>query len=157
MILQTVNQLMMKIAITKLSPLPWHYSSPKDKQIFMSGMYMAHRKCYITPEGRYHNWWALIQFMKKSQNQQKDSWLMNLKYILDQSKQSIYAKNNKQPTVTLITTFLKSKGRENNYVRFGYLPQTICYHIGGEVSGSICADMINMNKQFRNPRWYDQK
>ena len=49
----------------------------------------------------------------------------NLKDILDQAKQSIEAKKSKHPTRKLSTTFNKTVGEANLYVRFGYYPQTI--------------------------------
>ena len=83
-------------------------------------------------------------------NQQRKSWMMNLKYILDKSKQYIDVKKYENPTGTLDTTFLKPVVGVNPFVRFGYDPQTICNHTQGQVSGSMNADPINTNKQFIN-------
>ena len=41
----------------------------------------------------------------------------DLKYILDQEKQSIDANNSEHPTSTLATIFHKPAGEENPYVR----------------------------------------
>ena len=46
-------------------------------------------------------------------NQQSKSWLANLKYILDKSKQLIYVNKCEHPTGTLATTFLKPAGKQN--------------------------------------------
>ena len=53
----------------------------------------------------------------------KKALTKNLKYILDQSKQSIKDNKSKHPTGTLYTTFHKPAGEANPYVRFGYGPQ----------------------------------
>ena len=41
-------------------------------------------------------------------------------------------------------TFHKPEGEANTYVRFGYIPLTICNHTRGQISGSINADQIHM-------------
>ena len=79
-------------------------------------------------------------------NKQRKVWTNFLKYILDQAKKSIEEKNSEHPTGTLTTTFYKSAGEENSYVRFGYVPHIIFYHIRGQVSGSMNTDTINANK-----------
>ena len=40
-------------------------------------------------------------------NQQRKSWTMKLKFILDKTKQSIGVNKYEQPTGTITTTFLK--------------------------------------------------
>ena len=45
---------------------------------------------------------------------------------------------------TLATTFHKPAGEENLFVRFQYVPQKICNHIQGKISGSINADLVNV-------------
>ena len=49
--------------------------------------------------------------------------------------------NHKNGTLTMI--FLNPIGEENLCVQFGYIPQKICYHNQGQVSGSINSDSIN--------------
>ena len=75
---------------------------------------------------------------------------MNLKYILDQSKQLIHTNNSVHPTGTPATTFLEPAGETNLYVQFVYVPQTIFNHTRGQVIGSMNADLINANKQVNN-------
>ena len=66
----------------------------------------------------YHTWGKLSVSMisdpvgAKSQvnNQQSKHWLLNLKYVLYQSKQLIYVNTNEHPTSTLAMTFLKPEG-----------------------------------------------
>ena len=41
-------------------------------------------------------------------------------------------------------TFQKPAGGENPYVRFGYIPPTICYHTRVQVSLSMNDNSINM-------------
>ena len=47
-------------------------------------------------------------------------------------------------TGTLAMTFHKSAVEANPYVRFGYAPLKIFNHTGGNVSGSMNVDPINM-------------
>ena len=47
------------------------------------------------------------------------------KEILYQENKSIEANKYEQPTGPLSMTFQKTAGKENPYVRFGYVPQTI--------------------------------
>ena len=54
-------------------------------------------------------------------------------------------------------TFLKSAGEENPYIKFEYGPQTILYHTQFQVSLSMNAYPININKQVNNYKWHDQK
>ena len=65
-------------------------------------------------------------------------------------------KNDEHPTGTLATTFPKSAGEENVYVRFVYIPQTILHHTRGQVSVSMNIDPINAKKQVNNQQWFDQ-
>ena len=58
---------------------------------------------------------------------------MNLKDILDQSKQSIDMNNDENSTITLDITELRPEGKLNTYVLFRYGPQTILYHRQGQV------------------------
>ena len=58
--------------------------------------------------------------------------------------------NYEHPTGTLTMNFLKPEGEANTYIRFGYGPQRIFYHNLGQVSVSISADIVNMNKQVNN-------
>ena len=58
---------------------------------------------------------------------------------------------NKQPTGTHAINLLKPVGEANKYVRFGYIPHTIFYHIQGKVSG-----FINANKQVNNKKLFHQ-
>ena len=83
--------------------------------------------------------------MKNAQvrNQQRKSWAIKLKEILDQSKQLIKVKNNKNPTSTLSMTFLIPEGGSNIYVQFLYIPQTISNHTQGQVLGSMISDIVN--------------
>ena len=72
--------------------------------------------------------------------------------ILDQENQSIDAKKSEHPDGNLTTTFHKSAGEANPYVWFEYGPHKICNHTWGKVSGSMDADLINVNKQVNNKR-----
>ena len=74
---------------------------------------------------------------------------------LDQSKQSIEANNSEHPTGTLAMTFHRTVGETNMYVWFGYIPQTICNNTQGQVSGSMNADQINVNKHVKSQRRKD--
>ena len=60
--------------------------------------------------------------------------------------QSIEDNKSEHPIVTLAETFDKPAGEENMYVRFGYSPQTIFLHTGGQVSVSMKSDSIHANK-----------
>ena len=72
-------------------------------------------------------------------NQQREYWEMNLKYILDKSKQQIDVNKYKQPNSTISTTFLNTPGEENSYFWFVYVPQKIFHQTQVQVSGSIKA------------------
>ena len=56
--------------------------------------------------------------MHTSQQSTKEVLKNNLKYILDQSKQSIDENKYEHPTWTLTTNFRKPDGEANLYVRF---------------------------------------
>ena len=77
---------------------------------------------------------------------------MNLKEILDQSKQLIDANKYEHPTVTLATTFLKSAREANPYVNFGYVPHNIFYHTWVQVSVPMNDDQINAKIQVNNQK-----
>ena len=53
-------------------------------------------------------------------------------------------------TVTLVVTFLKTMGRENMFIWFGYNPYTIFYHNQGKVSGSMNPYPINAKTRVKN-------
>ena len=53
MIFKTVNELMMKIAVTKLEPSPQPYLTLQWIQIRMSSLDMAHRQFSVTPNYKY--------------------------------------------------------------------------------------------------------
>ena len=52
-------------------------------------------------------------------NQHIKYWAMDLKDILDKSKQLVYVNKYEKLTDTLDTTFLNPVGGENMYVQFG--------------------------------------
>ena len=60
--------------------------------------------------------------------QQSKYCAMNLNYILEQPKQSIYVNSQLHPTGTLATTLIKPAGEENPYVQFVYGTLTILNH-----------------------------
>ena len=63
------------------------------------------------------------------------------KFIADIQSVDYYKCNH--TTCTLATTFLKPMMESNIYVWFGYVLETILYHIQGQVSGSMNSDTIN--------------
>ena len=90
---------------------------------------------------------------KHVKNQQSNSWKMNLKEILNLSKQSIDINKKLQPIVNLVTTYLKPVGEANAYIIFVYGPQKICNHTQEQVLESINSHPINTNKQVNN-KWH---
>ena len=56
-------------------------------------------------------------------------------------------------TIKLATTFFKPAGWEILYVRFGYVPYTICYNTQGKVSVSMNSDPINFKLLQHNSLW----
>ena len=59
-----------------------------EKQIFIPVLDTVWKQFSITHEEKYQDQWMLIQLMQNTQikNQQRKSWVMNLKDILDKSK-----------------------------------------------------------------------
>ena len=78
----------------------------------MSSLDTSHRQFANTPEDKFQDQWALIQWMKYTQvnNQQNKAWTNNLKDIFDQSKQYIDANKSEQPNGTISKTFHKPVG-----------------------------------------------
>ena len=54
------------------------------------------------------------------------------------------------------TTFHKTSREENMSIQFGYVPQKIFNHTRGQVTGSMNAGTINLNKEVNNKRRLDQ-
>ena len=54
-------------------------------------------------------------------------------------------------TSTLSTNFHNPVGEANPYVQFRYIPLTILNHTGGQVSGSMNADPIDMIHTIQQP------
>ena len=80
----------------------------------------------------------------------------NLKDIWNQSNQPIDKNKYKHPNGTLSTTFHKPAGEVNLYVRFGYERHKIWKHTWGQVSGSMNAEIVNVNKQVNNQKLKDE-
>ena len=66
-----------------------------------------------------------IDMIDTSQLFKNKYWTKNLKDILYHENQSTEVNKSEHPTGTLATTFHKPAGEENQYVWFGYIPQTI--------------------------------
>ena len=111
---------------------------------------MHPRESFIINERWYNKWNTHKSTINKRRLEQK-----NLKYILNQAKQSIDVNKSEHPTSTLATTFHKPSWEVNMYVQFGYGPQKLFWHTWGQVSESMNSDTISANKQVNKKRCKD--
>ena len=111
--LRSFNQLMITCVTTNPAPLPGPSTSLRGKKTHMSGMNTSNRQFSITPKDKLQDQLTPIQSMQYTQinNQQKYACVKNLKYILDQSKQSIDVNKQLHSTGTLAMTLYKPAGK----------------------------------------------